>query len=79
MLRTVYHKNGIIYINHDGFNLTISNENEFLQIIEKIKNYNYDNDEKVSFVKKMIFIDLVNSAKKEQSIFQDKICLRNYP
>lgn len=78
-MKTVFHKNGIIYVNHDGFNLSISNDYEFLNFIEKIKKHNYDNDEMISFTKKMIFIDLLNSAKKEQSLFQDKSCLRNYP
>jgi len=78
-MQSVYHKNGIIYVNHDGFNFTISNDKQFFEFLKKIKNHNYDNDERISFVMRMTLFDLLNSARREQIIFQEKACLKNYP
>jgi hypothetical protein len=73
----IYHENGIIYINYEGDNFTVSNCKEFLKALNKIKNFSYDIDEQSFFERKMIAIDLLNHARQEFIEYQEKQCIKN--
>jgi hypothetical protein len=73
----IYHENGIIYINYEGDNFTVSNYKEFLKVLNKIKNISYDIDEQCFFERKMIAIDLLHYARQEFIKYQEKQCIKN--
>ena len=73
----IYHENGIIHINYEGDNFTVSNYKEFLKVLNKIKNISYDIDEQCFFERKMIAIDLLNHARQEFIKYQEKQCIKN--
>ena len=73
----IYHKDGIIHIDHEGDKFTSSNHEEFLQALSKLKKISYDIDEQCYFERKMIAVDLLVHARQEQIAYQEKRCIKN--
>lgn len=68
----IYHEKGLIHIEQDNNKFTISNYEEYFEIIKKINKTIFHSDEKINFQNKMAFLDMISHARRQMVEFQDK-------